>query len=504
MEGISKSFSGVKVLSGVNFELRAGEVHVLAGENGAGKSTLIKILAGVHAADEGVIRIDGDPVRFRSPHEAWRRGIAVIHQESSLIGPMSVVDNIFLGREYCMAGGLLQRERQNARATVLLAEFDLTIDVSLPVEDFPLATRQMIEIAKAIAFDARVIVMDEPTSALNGPEVERLFSIIASLKNRGCGIIYISHKMEEIYTVADRISVLRDGLSVGTAAVADLPKADLIRWMVGRELNQQFPRKSGVPGGEMMVFDHVSVFPPPGLASTAVRDVSFVLKKGEILGIAGLQGSGDSELLNGVFGTYGPCVEGSISIGGRPFVPGSPGLSLDQGLALMTNDRKESGLVWGMNLVANVTLAALKKFSPAGWLRPTREAATANERFSSLKLRYSSLDQDVMELSGGNQQKVILARWLETSPSVLFLDEPTRGVDVGVKHEIYELMNRLTESGCAIVLITSEMPELLAMADRVLVMSGGRLVAEFSKQEATQERILHSAMKEAHHAANVA
>lgn len=504
MNGISKSFSGVRVLSEVHFDLRRGEVHILAGENGAGKSTLIKILAGVHGADEGSVRIEGVPVRFRDPHEAWKNGIAVIHQESSLVGPMSVADNIFLGREQSRRGGWVDQARHHERAMALMQELDLELDVSRPVEEFPLALRQMIEIAKAIAFDARIIVMDEPTSALNGPEVERLFAIVSSLKARGCGIIYISHKMEEIYRIADRISVLRDGRYIGTAAAADLPQSELIRWMVGRELSQQFPRKLAAPGGEKMAFEHVSVFSPTGQASVQINDVSFVVRKGEILGIAGLQGSGNSELLNGVFGTYGPCVQGTIRLNGRPFVPGSPAKSLRQGLALMTNDRKESGLVGGMDLVGNMTLAALQKFSAGGWLRPGLEFEAAGRRFSSLQLKYSALGQDVMELSGGNQQKVVLAKWLETSPDVLFLDEPTRGVDVAVKHEIYDLMNRLTEEGRAIILITSEMPELLAMADRILVMAGGRITAEFSKDEATQERILNAAMEEAERGAALA
>ncbi len=495
MDGICKSFAGVQVLTNVPFDLHAGEVHVLAGENGAGKSTLIKILAGVHTDYSGRININGQSVRFNSVHDAAAKGISVIHQELSLVGPMTVAENIFLAKEKSAAGWL----RQNAmikQSHELLRSLGLDIDVEKYVADYPLSIQQMIEIAKALAFDCRIIVMDEPTSALTKPEVEKLFSIIGQLKQHGCGIIYITHKMEEIYRIADRITVLRDGAYIGTAKAADLPQNKLVQWMVGRELNQQFPRHIPVLGTVRLEVENFIVPDPSGKPAPAVNDVSFAVRAGEILGIAGLSGSGNSELLNGIFGTYGRKVNGSIKIDNQTFKTTSPQKSIDHKIALLTNDRQATGLVTEMNIVHNTTLAALRKFSPAGWLRPKQELDAAQNQRQSLKLKAASLQQPVKSLSGGNQQKVVIAKWIETEPKVLLLDEPTRGVDVGAKHEIYELMNQWTSQGIAIVLITSEMPELLAMSDRIIVMHRGKITAEFSREQASQEKILKAAMGE--------
>ena len=494
MEGIGKSFSGVRVLSGVRFDLRPGEAHILAGENGAGKSTLIKILAGVYPDYEGTISLGGRPVRFKSPQEAHAHGISVIYQEISLVGGLSAAENIFLGREKVRGGGWLDFSEQRRQARALLAELGLEIDPDAPVEQFPVSVRQMIEIAKALSFAARVIVMDEPTSSLTGPEVEKLFGIIEVLKKRGCGIIYISHKMEEIYRIADRITVLRDGNYIGTATPAVLGRDELIRWMVGREIREQFPRRQGQPGAPLLEVKDFTLRETGPAGRKVVDSCSFELRGGEIVGLAGLQGSGNSELLHGLFGAFGGRAAGEVRLEGRPFRFRSPRDSVREGLALLTNDRKATGCVPEMSVTRNITLAALDKFSPLGWLRPALEERAGRERASSLRIRAASLGQEIGTLSGGNQQKVILARWLETSPRVLFLDEPTRGVDVGVKHEIYELMNDWTAEGCAILLITSEMPELLAMADRILVLCRGTLTAEFSREEATQEKILKAAM----------
>lgn len=495
MDGICKAFAGMYVLTDVPFDLCEGEVHVLAGENGAGKSTLIKILAGVHADYSGQINISDKPVRFHSVHDAAAKGISVIHQELSLVGPMTVAENIFLAKEKSATGWL----KQNAmikHARELLGNLGLDIDVEKYVADYPLSIQQMIEIAKALAFDCRIIVMDEPTSALTKPEVEKLFTIISQLKSRGCGIIYITHKMEEIYRIADRITVLRDGRYIGTAKAADLPQNKLVQWMVGRELNQQFPRHLPKLGDIRLEVANFTVPDPSGKPAPAVNDVSFSVRAGEILGIAGLSGSGNSELLNGIFGTYGRKVEGNIKIDNQTFKTASPQKSIDCKIALLTNDRQATGLVTEMNIIHNTTLAALPKFSPAGWLKPKQEFAAAQNQRQSLKLKASSLLQPVKSLSGGNQQKVVIAKWIETQPKVLLLDEPTRGVDVGAKHEIYELMNKWTSEGIAIVLITSEMPELLAMSDRIIVMHRGKITAEFSREEATQEKILKAAMGE--------
>jgi ABC-type sugar transport system ATPase subunit len=490
---MGKAFGGVPVLRGVDFDLRAGEVHVLAGENGAGKSTLIKILAGVHTEYEGEIRMAGRPVRFRSRHEASGRGISVIHQELSLVNAMSVVDNLFLGEECVRAGFWVDNGAQRARARALLAPLGLDVDLFRPVEDYPVSTRQMIEIAKALAFNARVFVMDEPTSALTDPEVERLFEIIGDLKRRGCGIIYISHRLEEIYRVADRITVLRDGEHIGTAPAAELPQPKLVAWMVGREISQHFPERPSRFGAERLAVRDFSVPDPVGIGRRVVEDVSFSVRAGEVLGFAGLQGSGNSELFNGLFGAYGRLGGGTVRLDGRPLAPTSPSRSIREGLALLTNDRKRTGRVGSLTIRENITLASLPRFSPGGWLRRGREAEAGERHRGSLAIRSASLEQEVLELSGGNQQKTVLAKWLETQPKVLLLDEPTRGVDVGAKHDIYELMNAWTAQGMAILLITSEMPELLAMSDRIVVMHRGRIAGEFGRG-ASQEEILRAAM----------
>jgi len=494
MQHICKDFSGAQVLTDVNlFDLNAGEVHILAGENGAGKSTLIKILAGVHTDYAGSINIGSKPVKFSSIHEAAAAGISVIHQELSLVPTMDVAENIFLGREKSRYQWLAKKE-MNKLACELLDRLGLNIDVSRNVEDYPLSTQQMIEICKALAFDCRIIVMDEPTSALTDVEVEKLFSIIAKLKQNGCGIIYITHKMEEIYRIADRITVLRDGRCIGTAKTSELDQSKLIQWMVGRELNQQFPRHRSKNGSVVLKVKDFSVADPAGKTMPAVSSVSFSVKKGEILGIAGLQGSGNSELLNGLFGTYGRNVQGNIELDGRSYNPKTPSNAISSGLSLLTNNRKTTGLVLGMNIVHNTTLAALKKYSSAGWLRPSKELETAQRHSRSLNLKSAGLSMRVDSLSGGNQQKVAIAKWVETEPKVFLLDEPTRGVDIGAKHDIYELMNKWTANGIAIVLITSEMPELLAMSDRIIVMHRGRITAEFTTDQASQEKILRAAM----------
>ena len=494
MKGIGKAFSGTRVLNDVQLALYAGEVHILAGENGAGKSTLIKILAGVHTDYEGEIQLRGRKVRFSNPQEAARAGISVIHQELSLIPGMRVVDNIFLGREKGGFGGWVAFGAQRKACQALMNQLGLRIDPNRTVEEYPISAQQTIEIAKALSFEAQIIIMDEPTSALTEPEVERLFRTIEDLKSRGCAIVYISHKMEEIYRIADRITVLRDGQYIGSAAAAELPRAELIKWMVGRAINEQFPRHTPNFGGVRLKVKDFTVADPHGLSRPVVDRVSFEVRAGEIVGLGGLQGSGASELLHGLFGSYGRNAAGAIAIDETRFVPRSPGDSIRRGVALLTNDRKTNGLILGMSITHNVTLASIPAFSPGGWMRNGEERRAAERHRQSLNIKAAGLAQPLQSLSGGNQQKVVLAKWLQTSPKVLLLDEPTRGVDVGAKHEIYELMNRWTQQGYAILLITSEMPELLALSDRILVMHRGRISAELGHEEATQEKVLQAAM----------
>ncbi len=493
MTGICKSFSGVQVLTDVLFDLKPGEVHVLAGENGAGKSTLIKILAGAYSDYAGRILLDGKPVRFNSVLEASAAGIAVIHQELSLVTSMTVAENIFLGREKT-SGPFLDGRAMTQQAHKLTADIGLDIDVTRELADYPLGIQQMIEICKALAFDSHIVVMDEPTSALTDVEVKRLFDIIERLKDARCGIIYISHKMEEIYRLADRITVLRDGSYIGTAPASELDQPKLVNWMIGRELKQQFPRHKSQQGPVRLSVSDFSVPDPTGKPVPAVDNVSLSVRAGEILALAGLQGSGNSELLNGIFGTYGPSVRGAAELDGRQYKPTNPAGAIKSGISLLTNDRKVTGLVPEMTIVHNVTLASIEKCSPCGWLRPHRESVAAERQRQALNIRAASMRMQVDSLSGGNQQKVAMAKWIETQPKVLLLDEPTRGVDVGAKHEIYELMNLWTQQGIAIILITSEMPELLAMSDRVIVMHRGRITAEFTAAQATQENVLNAAM----------
>jgi ribose transport system ATP-binding protein len=497
MTHIEKSFSSVKVLEDVSFDLNSGEVHILAGENGAGKSTLIKILAGVHTEYTGSIVVQGEKVGFKSPQDAATRGISAIHQEMSLVNAMSVSDNIFLGRELTKRGGMVDFGRQREQAGSLLSQLDLSVDLTRAAEDYPVSVRQMIEIAKALAYDSRIIIMDEPTSALSDVEANRLFTIISQLKERGCGIIYISHRLEEIYRIADRITVLRDGKFIGTADAADLPQDRLINWMVGRDITQQFPNRAPQLGETCLEVRDFAIHKKKngsGAGRGVVEDIGFDLREGEILGIAGLQGSGKSELLHGLFGSQGKSTQGEVSLKGREFNPHSPRHSILQGLVLLTNDRANTGLIPGLDITENVSLASLKALSRLGWMKTKRLRAAAVSGIEAFNIKANSPEQEVRTLSGGNQQKVVLAKWLETKPDVLLLDEPTIGVDVGAKHEIYQLMNSWTDQGMGILLITSELPELLAMSDRILVMHRGKIVQEFPRNEADQEKILRAAM----------
>ncbi len=491
MTGITKRFGPVTVLENVDFEVRAGEVHILAGENGAGKSTLIKILAGVHTDFQGTIQFEGRETRPATPLDAVQLGVAVIHQELSLIPSMSVADNVFLGQMKTLAGGLVRDRAQRAATRRLLDDFGLDIEARQWVEDLPVAQQQLVEIAKALRLQANVIVMDEPTSALNAPEVKKLFGLIQDLKSSGCGIVYITHKMEEIDQIADRITVLRDGKLIGTAPASQLPVPELIRWMVGREVEQQYPRHKQHKGEERLRLEGFRVARG---GRRLVDDVSLSVKAGEIVGLAGLQGSGNSELLMGLFGAYGRRASGRVMLDGQSFRIGSPRRSIRRGLALLTNDRKANGLVLCMSVIANTTLAQLPRFTLAGWRLPRAERAAAGEMARTLHLRAASLDMEVGELSGGNQQKVAFAKWVLTRPKVLLLDEPTRGVDIGAKREIYELMDQWTAEGIAILLVTSEMPELLAMSDRIVVMHRGGVTAHFDRGEATPEQVLAAAM----------
>lgn len=503
---IRKAFGRNVVLKGVGFDIHPGECHVLAGENGAGKSTLINILGGVIRDFEGTIEIAGQPVIPSSPLDAAQLGVAVVHQELSLIPAMSVADNLLLAHP--PGGGVLSRlgfvsdALQRRKARELLDRVRLDVDVDALVGRLSITQQQLVEIAKALSFDAKVVVMDEPTSALPATEVETVFHLIDRLKADGRGVVYISHKMDEIERVADRITVLRDGEVVGSAPAAQMPTREIVRLMVGRDIEAQIPYEPPHPGPERLRVEHLSVRPSGRTANLVVDDVSLSLRGGEVLGVAGLQGSGNSELLLGIFGALGTRTTGEIFVDQKPVRIRSIRDAMAGGIALLTNDRKSTGLVLSMSVTANTTLADLPRLSAGGLRSDRREREAAARHARAMNLRTPSLDTEVGNLSGGNQQKVALAKWLQCEPRVLLLDEPTRGVDVGAKREIYGLINQLKRQGVPILLISTEMPELLGLSDRVIVMHRGRITARFGRNEATPESVLAAAMGQASHLAS--
>jgi len=495
MRAIRKSFGTVEVLHGVDFTVLPGEVHVLAGENGAGKSTLIKILAGVYDHFSGEVSVGGRPRRLATPQEAVRAGIATIHQELSLVPTMSVADNLFLGRERHGRIGQVDFAAQEAEATRILDDMRLEISPRQLVAELPLSSQQLLEIARALTRDAQLLIFDEPTSALQEHEIASLFARIHDLRRRGCGIVYITHKMEEIYRLADRITVLRDGVVVGTATPDALPPAELVRWMVGRQLAAGRERVEAPSSETVLEVASVTVAHPTVRERRVVDGVSFALRQGEVLGLAGLQGAGTSELLHALFGALGVRASVRARLNGEPFQPRDPRSAVERGVLLLTNDRKACGLAPDLSVTHNVSLASLERFSGAGgWLRRREERSTVSRLTEELRIRVPSLDAPVQTLSGGNQQKVLLARCLLPQPRVLLLDEPTRGIDVGAKADIYELMRGWVAAGIAIVLITSEMEELLASSDRILVLHRGRVAAELTRAAATRELVLAAAM----------
>ncbi|MGW8267606.1 MAG: sugar ABC transporter ATP-binding protein [Longimicrobiales bacterium] len=469
MRGIRKSFGAVEVLHGVDFDVLPGEVHVLAGENGAGKSTLIKILSGVYGDFSGALVIGGRGHRFSHPSQAVRAGVATIHQELSLVPSMSVSDNLFLGHEQAGFWGGVDFRAQ--------------------------AGQQLLEIARALARDAAVVVFDEPTSALNEAEVEVLFRRIGEIRARGCGVVYITHKMEEIYRLADRITVLRDGAVVGTAAAGDLAPDELVRWMVGRELTTDGEGTARPGKGPVLEVENLRVAHPHIRNRWVVAGVSFRLHRGEILGLAGLQGSGKSEVLHAVFGALGNRVGGSVIFGGEPFPLAGPRQSVESGILLLTNDRKARGLAPDQSVAHSMSLAGLSRYAGAGgWMHREEERRAVGRLASEFRLTAPSLDAPVRVLSGGNQQKVYLARCILPGPRVLLLDEPTRGIDVGAKADIYGLLRQWVADGVGLLLITSEMDELLTLSHRILVLFQGRVVEELTRETATKDRILAAAM----------
>ena len=486
LRGIRKTYPGVVALDGVDLELHAGEVHVLLGENGAGKSTLMKVISGAVRRDAGELTIDGARVEIDGPRHAQALGIGIIYQEFNLIPHLTAGENILLGREPRLAPGVIDQRRLLREAQRQLDELGVAIDARTVVSRLSVAQQQMVEVAKALSVQARVLIMDEPTSALTAQEITELFAAIRRLKARGVALVYISHRMEELFAIGDRVTVLRDGRHIGTRAIGDTTMAELVRLMVGRDLTEQFPKQRAPIGPEVLRVEGLR-------RESALRDVNLSLRRGEVVGLAGLMGSGRTELARAIFGAD-PIDAGRIFVHGEERAIRSPRDAIDLGLGLLTEDRKQHGLVLVLSVEENLCLPSIARFARHGVMQPAAERRATEQRIAELRIKTPGPRQRVVHLSGGNQQKVVLGKWLCTEADILIFDEPTRGIDVGAKVEIYQLINQLAARGAAILMISSELPEVLGMSDRILVMHAGGIAAEFSAAEATQEKVLAAAL----------
>ena len=489
MKGIDKSFPGVHALDHVDLEVRRGEVHALMGENGAGKSTLMKVLTGIYTKDSGTITFEGKEVEFHNTREAQDAGIVIVHQELNMLGHLTVAQNIFFGREFKKGFGI-DDKKMNEEAVKLFQKLNIDIDPTETMSDLTVGKQQMCEIAKAISHEAKVIVFDEPSAALTETEIEELFKIIRDLRAQGLGIIYISHRMDEIKVITDRVTVMRDGTYVGTLITEECTKNDIINMMVGRVIYEDPKTHSMVPEGAPVVLkvEHLN-------AGKMVQDVSFELHKGEILGFSGLMGAGRTETARAIFGAD-PKESGKIYINGREVTINTPEDAVKYGIGYLSEDRKRYGVVVQKSVAENTTMATLKKFVNGIFINKKKEEQVAQDYVKSLDTKTPGIDQLVVNLSGGNQQKVVIAKWLTRDCDILIFDEPTRGIDVGAKNEIYKLMNKLAAEGKAIIMISSEMTEILRMSDRIVIMCEGKITGEIGIEEATQENIMNLATRE--------
>ncbi|MFZ1284397.1 MAG: sugar ABC transporter ATP-binding protein [Propionicimonas sp.] len=493
MQGIDKIFPGVRALDHVDLNVRAGTVHSLMGENGAGKSTLMKVLIGMYQPDGGTIFFDGKQVQISDTATGLGLGISMIHQELSPVPEMTVAENIWLGREPVTKFGLISRREMNQASQALFDRWEIRIDPTKKMKDLSIAQTQMVEIAKAISFDSKLIIMDEPTSAITETEVAHLHRMIDQLRSTGTAIIYITHKMDEVFKISDDITIFRDGKHVASMPAAELNRDKLIALMVGRELTQMFPKLEAEIGEVILKVENLH-------RGHVVKDVSFELHRGEILGFAGLMGAGRTEVLETIFGVF-KADSGTISINGNPLTISQPKDAIAAGMALLTEDRKLTGIMGVLSVRDNMIMAALPKYSPSGFLQAGRIEKDCEAQREALALKTPSLDQLIQNLSGGNQQKVLISRWLLTLPDILMIDEPTRGIDVGAKSEIHRLMSMLAQQGKAIIMVSSEMPEVLGMSDRVVVMHEGRVSGVVDRADATQETIMQLATGPADQAA---
>ena len=489
MRGITKEFPGVKALDGVDLTVRAGTVHALMGENGAGKSTLMKCLFGIYSKDGGTIRLDGKEVNFKNAKEALENGVAMVHQELNQALTRSVQDNLWLGR-YPKVGGIMVSEGIMAKRTKeIFEQLEVTVNPKAIMSTLPVSQRQMVEIAKAVSYDSKIIVFDEPTSSLTEEEVEHLFRIINMLRDKGCGIIYISHKMDEILRISDDVTIMRDGTWVATKPAKDLTMEEIIRLMVGRELTNRFPPKTNKPGEVILDVEHMAG------RYTRLKDASFQLRKGEVLGIAGLDGSGRTEVLENLFGAM-TREGGHIRLHGKEIQNRSPKESIKNGFALLTEERRATGIFGIRDIKENTVISNLKSYLMGGvCLSDKKMREDTDWAIQAMHIKTPSQSTQIRSLSGGNQQKVIIGRWLLTKPEILLLDEPTRGIDVGAKYEIYQLIIDLANEGKGVIVVSSEMPELLGICDRILVMSGGQVAGEVDAKNTSQEEILTLAAK---------
>ena len=484
LSGISKRFGATDALSDVSLDILAGEVHALVGENGAGKSTLVKILAGIHQPDRGTILLDGVPTQIAGPSRSRSLGIAVVHQEPRLFPDLTVAENVFIGHAPSGRLGSIDWRGMRRSAETLFEELDVQVSVGAPVQGLSMADQQLIEIAKALSVEANVLILDEPTASLSAHEVERLFTIVRRLRDRGVAILFVSHRLDEVFDLSDRATVFRDGRHVVTAPTSELTTADLIRHMVGRTVSL-FPKVENPIGDvvlEVSSLTRVGVF----------RDVSFSVRAGEIVGLAGLVGAGRSEIARVLFG-IDRRDSGDVRLDGTPVDFGAPSAAMSAGIAYLPEDRHQQGLILDFSIAHNVTLPLLPRLFPRLLVHEAKERAVAAEQTEQLDVRMTGVDQQVGALSGGNQQKVVLAKWLASEPRVLILDEPTRGIDIGAKVEVHRLIAELAARGLGIILISSDLPEVLAMSDRIVVLHEGRVTAEISRDEATEERVMFAA-----------
>ncbi|MCV6823458.1 MULTISPECIES: sugar ABC transporter ATP-binding protein [Halocynthiibacter] len=486
LDGITKSFPGVKALDGVELELHAGEVTALIGENGAGKSTVVKTLTGIYQPDGGSILLNGAPVRFATPQDAADAGVTAIHQETVLFDELSVAENVFIGHAPKNKFGLIDKKAMFDRTTEILNSIGAKIDAHVKLKDLGIASRHLVAISRALSVEAQVVIMDEPTAALSQTEIEELYELVDTLKAQGKAILFISHKFDEIFRIADRYTVFRDGQYVGAGLMKDVKEADLVQMMVGRAVEQLFPKREAEIGEEVLT---VAGYSHP----TEFEDINFTLRKGEILGFYGLVGAGRSEFMQSLIGITRPS-KGAVNINGDVRVIRSPAEAIDAGIVYVPEDRGKQGAILDMPIFQNVTLPSLKKTSRDGFIQLANEFALAREYTERLDLRAASLDTNVGALSGGNQQKVVIAKWLATKPRVIILDEPTKGIDIGSKAAVHDFMSELASEGLSVIMVSSEIPEILGMSDRVIVMREGRMVAELEGDDMKPETLVRHAV----------